>query len=172
MLQCSNYPKFSFSFLEFVCPQANTPRTKNREANADPPAAHFNIYASLETLNRREVWTAVDSKKHLHRREPIKVCHPILVSKILLAETTFEEQLDPEGAYLAKDVFKPDYKITTAPRVCRQAVTECEATRANFQPVLQQVLEFLEVTSLLQMPVHQRWLWAIISHYGGRLNFK
>ncbi|MCC5611721.1 ATP-binding protein, partial [Nostoc sp. CHAB 5834] len=108
-------------------------------------AAHFDVYASLETLYPQEVWTVAHTKKHLVRRDPGKVCHPILVNKILLAETTFDEHLDAAWSYLVKDDFNPDHKIVTAQRVCRQPDAECAVTLANFQPLLQQVLQFLDI---------------------------
>jgi energy-coupling factor transporter ATP-binding protein EcfA2 len=112
-------------------------------------AAHFNVYASLETLYPVSVWTEACAKNRLVKRNPGKVCHPDMVNRILLGETTFEEQLHADWAYLVRYDFKPDHKITTAQRLCQQADQECRATLANFQTVLRDALAFLGMEAAL-----------------------
>ena len=108
-------------------------------------AAHFNVYASLETLYPVEVWTEAGSKNRLARRDPSKVCHPDLVNRILLGETTLEEQLHPDWAYLVKHDFAAEHKIRTAQRLCQQVDQVCRATLASLEPLLREVLEFIGI---------------------------
>lgn len=108
-------------------------------------AAHFNVHASLETLYPVAVWKHAGAKNRLAKRHPGKVCHPDLVNRILLGETTFEEQLHADWAYLVRHDFKPEQKITTAQRLCQQADQECRTTLANFQPLLRDALAFLGI---------------------------
>ena len=111
-------------------------------------AAHFNIYASLETLYPAAVWTEAGAKNRLEKRNPGKVCHPELVNRILLGEATLEEQLHEDWAYLVRDDFKPDHKITTAQRLCQQADAECRVTLANFEVILRDALNFLGIETI------------------------
>jgi len=108
-------------------------------------AAHFNVHASLETLYPVAVWKDAGAKNRLAKRHPGKVCHPDLVNRILLGETTFEEQHHADWGYLVRHDFKPEQKITTAQRLCQQADQECRTTLANFQPLLRDALAFLEI---------------------------
>ncbi|WP_176599275.1 AAA family ATPase [Sphingobium sp. 15-1] len=108
-------------------------------------AAHFNVHASLETLYPAAVWTDASAKNRLTRRNPIKVCHPKLVNRILLGETTFDEQLHPDWAYLVTDDFAPVHKISTAQRLCQQPDQACRETLANFEPLLRDALKFLGI---------------------------
>lgn len=108
-------------------------------------AAHFDVHASLETLYPVVVWTDASARNQLTRRDPGKVCHPDLVNRILLGETTFEEHLDPDWAYLVRDDFATGHKISTAQRLCQQADQTCRETLANFEPLLRDVLNFLGI---------------------------
>lgn len=108
-------------------------------------AAHFNVHASLETLYPVALWTDARANNRLARRDPQKVCHPDLVSRILLGETTFEEQLHEDWAYLVRDDFKSDQKVTTAQRICQQADPDCRVTLANFEALLREALTFLGI---------------------------
>lgn len=108
-------------------------------------AAHFDVYASLETLYPQEVWADASARERLSRRDPGKICHADLISRIILGETTLEAQLDPEWAYLVRDDFKAEYKIPTAETLCQQADQECRNTLANFEPLLREALAFLGI---------------------------
>ncbi|AMK20489.1 MULTISPECIES: ATP-dependent nuclease [Sphingobium] len=108
-------------------------------------AAHFNVHASLETLYPVAVWTDAGAKNRLAKRDPGKVCHPDLVNRILLGETTFEEQLHLDWAYLVRHDFKPDHKITTAQRICQQSDEDCRVTLASFEPLIRETLTFLGI---------------------------
>lgn len=108
-------------------------------------AAHFEIYASLETLYPEEVWAEAERKNRLVRRDPGKVCHHSLINRIILGETTFENELDPAWAYIVKSDFATEYKIRTAERLCGQADDKCRLTLANFEPLLKDALDFLGV---------------------------
>lgn len=108
-------------------------------------AAHFNVHASLETLYPVAIWTNAGARNHLTRRDPGKVCHPDLVNRILLGETTLEEQLDPNWAFLVRDDFASEHKIPTARRLCQQADPACRETLANFEPLLLEALTFLGI---------------------------
>ena len=114
-------------------------------------AAHFNVHATLETLYPVAVWTDARAKNRLEKRNLGKVCHPDLVSRILLGETTFEEQLHDDWAYLVRDDFKPDHKITTAQRVCQQSDADCRVTLANFEVILRDTLAFLGIETVLEV---------------------
>lgn len=108
-------------------------------------AAHFNVHATLEALYPVAVWTDAGVKNRLTNRDPGKVCHPDLVNRILLGETTFEEQLHADWAYLVRQDFRPEHKITTAQRLCRQTDQECRVTLAIFEPLLRDALAFLGI---------------------------
>lgn len=110
-------------------------------------SAHFSVHASLETLYPADVWTTARTRNHLTRRDPGKVCHPDLVKRILLGETTLEEQLNPSWAYLVRDDFSTDHKIPTARRLCLQTDQLCRETLANFEPLLREALTFLGIRS-------------------------
>lgn len=108
-------------------------------------AAHFDIYASLETLYPADIWTEARDRNCLTSRDPAKVCHPQLVSRILRGETTLEAELAADWAYLVKEDFASEYKISTARRLCQQNDEICRETLANFEPVLREALSFLGV---------------------------
>jgi hypothetical protein len=107
--------------------------------------AHFDVAATLETLYPQDVWERADEKGRLVRRDPGKVCHPTLVNRIILGETTLEGELDPAWAYLVRNDFDPDHKISTAARLCQQPDAQCRTTFADFEPVLKEALDFLGV---------------------------
>ena len=108
-------------------------------------AAHFDVHASLETLYPMTVWADAGAKNRLVRRDPARVCHPALVNRILLGETTFEDELHQDWAYLVRDDFAPEHKIPTAQRLCQQADQNCRITLANFEPLLRETLTFLGI---------------------------
>jgi hypothetical protein len=108
-------------------------------------AAHFNVHASLETLYPVAVWTDAGARNCLARRDPVKVCHPDLANRILLGETTLEDQLLVDWAYLVRHDFRPEHKITTAQRLCQQADPDCRVALANFEPLLRDALAFLGI---------------------------
>ena len=116
-------------------------------------AAHFNVYASLETLYPQEVWADASARERLSRRDPGKICHADLINRIILGETTLEAQLDPEWAYLVRDDFKAEFKIPTAETLCQQADQECRHTLANFEPLLREALAFLGI-GVGDVPAH------------------
>lgn len=107
--------------------------------------AHFGVHATLETLYPKDVWREAEKRKKLVPREPGKVCHPDLINRIILGETTFEAELDPAWAYLVKNDFATEHKIPTATRLSQQADDDCQTTFANFEPVLKEALDFLGV---------------------------
>lgn len=112
--------------------------------------AHFDIYASLESLYPQSIWTEAEGKDHLVRRDPGKVCHRDLINRIIAGDTTFDSELDPAWAYLVKSEFAAEHKIPTAERLCKQTDAQCRVTLANFQPLLKEVLEFLDVEAELE----------------------
>lgn len=99
----------------------------------------------METLYPVAVWTDAGDKNRLAKRDPGKVCHPDLVNRILLGETTFEEQLHIDWAYLVRHDFKPDHKITTAQRICQQSDEDCRVTLASFEPLIRETLTVLGI---------------------------
>lgn len=107
--------------------------------------AHFNIYASLETLYPKEVWVKAKAKNRLKKRNPQKVCHPELIKRIIFGDTTFEAELDDLWAYLVTEDFATDYKIPTAEQICRKPDIECREVLKRFEPLLNDVLNYLEV---------------------------
>lgn len=107
--------------------------------------AHFDVHATLEALYPQAVWVDAEKRRKLTKRDPVKVCHPDLVNRIILGETTFEDQLDPEWAYLVRNDFAADHKIATATRLCQEADDQCRTTFASFEPVLKEALQFLGV---------------------------
>jgi len=106
-------------------------------------AAHFDVHATLETLYPVAVWTEAGNRNRLSQRDPSKVCHPDLVRRILLNETTFEEHLDPVWAYLVRDDFAPEHKISTAYRLCEQTDEVCREALGGFESLLREALAFL-----------------------------
>lgn len=108
-------------------------------------AAHFKVYASLETLYPEDVWVEAKRKNHLIRRDLAKVCPPDLINRIILGETKIDEMLDPAWAYLVKEDFASEYKISTAERLCRQTDDQCRVNLANFEPLIKNVLDFLGI---------------------------
>jgi len=52
-----------------------------------------------------------------------------------------------------RDDFKPDYKVTTAQRLCQQADADCQVTLANFQVILREALIFLEIETVPEAEV-------------------
>ena len=106
-------------------------------------AAHFTVPASLETLYPVAVWTDAGAKGRLVRRDLGKICHSDLINRIILCETTLDDQLHQDWAYLVRDDFAAEHKIKTAQRLCQQADQNCRVTLANFEPLLRESLIFL-----------------------------
>lgn len=112
-------------------------------------AAHFNVPVSLETLYPVDVWTDARGRGALVERKLTEVCHPDLMDRMLRGETTFEEQLCEDWAYLVRYDFSSEAKVPTAKRLCQQADEECRTTLANFQMLLRDALEFLGIDAPL-----------------------
>ena len=102
------------------------------------------------------VWTDARAKNRLEKRNLGKVCHPDLVSRILLGETTFEEQLHDDWAYLVRDDFKPDHKITTAQRVRPSLSTANEPGRRKRSSPSQNLLMLINILRLFCGPRRNR----------------
>ncbi|AWC25838.1 putative ATPase (plasmid) [Aminobacter sp. MSH1] len=108
-------------------------------------AAHFGVYASLETLYPKEIWEEAARRNQLARRNVVKVCPAALANRIILGEARLEDELDQAWAHFVMNDFMPEYKIAAAERLCRQEDATCKATLANFEPLLRETLEFLGI---------------------------
>lgn len=108
-------------------------------------AAHFEVYASLETLYPQEVWAEAARRNQLVRRNVVKVCPAALANRIILGEARLEDELDQAWAYFVMDDFNPEYKILAAERLCQQDDAQCRVMLANFEPLLREALKFLGI---------------------------
>lgn len=108
-------------------------------------AAGFRVPVTLETLYPMAVWRDAEQRGRLERRNANKIYPVELTNRILSGEAQPGDGLNDDWAIFVNYDFRGNDKIATARRLSQANDDTFRASFTNFQPVLNDALDFLRL---------------------------
>lgn len=107
--------------------------------------AGFRVPTTLETLYEPAVWERAQLKGDLQKREKVKVFPRDKIDSIIEGKTKAASLVKPNWELLVNYDFDPESKVKTARYVSKLEDQCARALLCNFEKILEDVLEYLEV---------------------------
>ena len=105
--------------------------------------AGFRVPVTLEVLYPKSVWEEALGRGQLEQRQLTKIYPETLMNRLARGDAQPGDGLDDLWRIFVEYDFNALQKITVAKRIARRNENDCRELLANFEPILQESLQFL-----------------------------